>query len=352
MSGLDARLVLRRTSGFTLDLAFRVDPGTTVALLGPNGAGKSTSVWALTGTAPIDDGRVVLDGRVLDDPAAGVFVPPEERQMAAVFQDGLLFPHLDVAANVAFAARAAAGSRREAARVAAEWLERLGVDHLAESRPDQLSGGQAQRVGLARALAARPRLLLLDEPLSALDVGARARVRRVLQEHLAAFAGPRVLITHDPAEAALLADEVVVIEDGSVSQSGPPAEILRAPRTRYAADLAGVNLIAGAAASGMVETGGPVIHSAEPAADGPVLLTIHPRAVSLYPAQPEGSPRNTWSSPVASIERLGESCRVQFDEPLPLTAEITAAALAALGLQPGTRVWISIKATEVGVQPA
>jgi molybdate transport system ATP-binding protein len=280
-----------------------------------------------------------------------VFVPPEERRVGVVFQDGLLFPHLTVAANVAYAARAQAGSSRTAAHTAADWLERLGAGSLAGSRPHELSGGQAQRVGLARALAARPRLLLLDEPLSSLDVGARARVRRLLAEHLATFEGPRILITHDPAEAAALADEVMILEDGAVTQTGPPATILRAPRTAYAADLAGLNLIEGTAAGGEVTTAGPVIRVADTNADGAVLLTIPPRAVSLYPGRPEGSPRNTWEATVSSIEKLNGLCRVSFGNPLPLTAEITVEAREALGLGPGSRVWVAIKATEVGVLP-
>ena len=352
MTGLDAHLVVRRPSGFALDLRLHAPPGTTVALLGPNGAGKSTAVWAIAGVEPIIAGRVALDGRVLDDPAAGVFVPPEERRVGAVLQDGLLFPHLTVAANVAYAARRSAGSARMAFEIAADWLERLDLAHLADGRPGSLSGGQAQRVGLARALAGDPAMLLLDEPLSALDVGARARVRRVLREHLEAFAGPRILITHDPAEAAALADEVVIVEDGSVAQSGPPDAILRAPRTRYAADLAGLNLVPGIASGGEVATAGPTIRVADPVIAGEVLLTIPPQAVSIYPQEPEGSPRNTWRSAVVSIEALNGLCRVSFGAPLPLTGEITVDARNALGLRPGSEAWIAIKATEIGVQPA
>ncbi len=215
-----------------------------------------------------------------------------------------------------------------------------------------MSGGQAQRVGLARALAGGPRVLLLDEPLSALDAGARVQVRRLLRRHLASFAGPRILITHDAAEAAALADEVVIVEDGSVTQTGPPQEILRRPRTRYAAELAGVNLIPGTASGGIVDTDGPAIRVADPAAEGDVLLIIHPRVVSIYPQRPEGSPRNTWRSTVASIEVRDGLCRVEFGEPLPLTAEITTGAREALGLAPGAEAWVAIKATEIGIEAA
>ncbi|MCJ7726772.1 MAG: ABC transporter ATP-binding protein, partial [Acidimicrobiia bacterium] len=295
MSGLQARIVVARPSGFVLDIAFEVPAGVTVALLGPNGAGKSTAVWSLAGVIPISNGRITLGDRVLDDPSAGIFVPPEERRIGALFQDGLLFPHLDVAANISFALRARAPSRREADRRAIEWVDRFGLGDLASRRPGELSGGEAQRVALARALAAEPDLLLLDEPLSSLDAGTRGRVRRMLTEHLAEFNGPRVLITHDAAEASLLADHVVVIEDGAVTQTGTPGELLRAPRTAYAADLAGLNLLSGAAKAGVVAIGGGLtVRIANTAMEGDVLLTIHPRAVAIHPERPAGSPRNTW----------------------------------------------------------
>jgi len=352
MSGLDARLIVRRPSGFVLDATFRADPGTTVALLGPNGAGKSTAVWALAGVIPLDDGSLRLGGRTLDDPVDGVFVAPEDRRIGAVFQDVLLFPHLNVVDNVAFAARRAAGSSQEATGVAHDWLGRLGIDDLAAVRPVELSGGQAQRVALARALASRPDLLLLDEPLSSLDVATRARVRRMLREHLASFEGPRVLITHDPAEAALLADQVVVMEAGAITQTGTPDQILRSPRTPYAADLAGLNLLTGTAAGGIVRLeGGRDIRIGDTSMAGAVLLTIHPRVVSLHPTRPEGSPRNTWSSVVGSVETLGALARIHFDEPIPITAEITDDSRRALGLAPGREAWIAIKATEIGVLP-
>jgi len=352
VSGLRARILIERSSGFVLDIGFEVEPGATVALLGPNGAGKSTAVWALAGVIPIDDGTITLGGRVLDDPATGTFVPPEDRRIGALFQDVLLFPHLDVAGNVAFAMRTRESSQRDANREAARWLERHGLTDLASQRPGELSGGQIQRVGLARALAGDPDLLLLDEPLSSLDVGSRSRARRMLMEHLAGFAGPRVLVTHDPTEASLLADHVVVIEEGAVTQAGTPDEILRSPRTSYAADLAGLNLMTGVAAAGSVTIdGGPVIQIADTSLEGAVLLTVHPRAVSIYPERPEGSPRNTWPSTITSIEALGDLCRIQFGNPLPLTAEITAGARLSLGLEPGREAWVAIKATEVEAIP-
>jgi molybdate transport system ATP-binding protein len=352
VNGLHAQILIDRPLGFVLDIAFDVPAGATVALLGPNGAGKSTAVWALAGVIPLSSGRITLGDRVLDDAAAGIFVPPEQRRIGAVFQDGLLFPHLDVAGNIAFALRAGSPSQREADRRAVEWIARFDLGDLASKRPGELSGGEAQRVGLARALAAGPEMLLLDEPLSALDAGARGRMRRILTRHLAEFEGPRVLITHDAAEASLLADHVVVIEDGSVTQTGTPGELLRAPRTTYAADLAGLNLLAGTAAAGAVAVeGGLTIQTADTSLEGEVLLTIHPRAVAIHPERPGGSPRNTWGSAITSIETLGDLCRVQFEGPVPLIAEITTAARRSLGLEPGMTAWVAIKATEIQVLP-
>ena len=351
-AGLDARLVVRRSPEFRLELDLQVEAGCTVALLGPNGAGKSSAVWALAGVIPIDEGRVTLAGRVLDDPPEGIYVAPEERRMGVVFQDVLLFPHLTVADNVSFVLRPAMKARREASRAASEWLDRFGLGELASLRPSQLSGGQAQQVGLARALAADPDLLLLDEPLSALDVGTRAQARRILTEHLAEFTGPRLLITHDPAEAFLMADRVVIVEDGAVTQTGTPDEIRRHPRTTYAADLAGVNLITGTAAAGMVQIdGGHELQIADTSITGRVLLTIHPRAVSIHADLPEGSPRNTWRSRITSIEVLGDRQRVQFSSPIPLSVEITTASRQDLGLDTGRESWVAVKATEITVRP-
>jgi molybdate transport system ATP-binding protein len=352
VSGLEARVVVRRGPKFRLEAAIGVPDRTTVALLGPNGAGKSTLVWALAGAIPLDEGRITLGGRVLDDRAAGVHVEAQDRRIGAVFQDVLLFPHLTVAGNVAFALRRRCRSDREAQRSALEWLERFGLEGLADLRPARLSGGEAQQVGLARALAGEPALLLLDEPLSALDVAARGHFRRMLAGHLTGFPGPRLLITHDPAEAFLLADRVVVLEHGSVTQTGSPDDIRRHPLTAYAADLAGVNLLTGTARAGTVDVGSAIpLDVADGGADGPVLLTIHPRAISIHTRRPEGSPRNTWRSVIRTAEAAGERTRVQFGDPLPLTAEITTAAFRELGITAGGECWVAVKAAEIAVRP-
>lgn len=349
--GLDARCVVVR-GGFRLDAKVTIAAGRTLAVLGPNGSGKSTLVGALAGLVPLTEGRVELDGRVLDDPAADVFIPPEERRVGVVFQDYVLFPHLTVEENVAFAIKSRRVDRRSVRRVTAEWLRRFDLVELAGRRPGDLSGGQRQRVALARALAADPDLLLLDEPLAAVDATNRVRLRRTLRDHLDRFPGPRLLITHDPVDAFFLADEICVLEEGSVTQVGSADDIRLRPRTSYVADLAGSNFWLGTAASGTVTVTGHRLAVADRTVRGPVFVTVHPRAVSVHLHRPEGSPRNAWQTEVIRLEDHGERVRLQMGNPLSLTAEVTPAAVAALGLASGSIVWVSIKATEIGVEPA
>jgi len=348
--GLEVDLAVRRSDVFELTLNLGIPAGETVALLGPNGAGKSTAVAAIAGLLPIDSGRIALYGTVLDDPAADVFVPADERSVGVVFQDYLLFPHLSVLDNVAFGLRTRRISREKATVRARTWLERLGLGELERRKPGDLSGGQAQRVALARALVTEPALLLLDEPLAALDVTTRTELRHTLAEHLGAFAGPRLLITHDPTEAFLLADDIHVIEDGTVSQNGTADDIRLRPRTQYAADLAGSNLISGTATAGRVDTGAQTMHIADDQVSGPVLLTIHPTAISIHPTRPGGSPRNNWPTTVERVELLGTRVRLRTGPPLPLTLELTEAARSEMALTTGSSVWVAVKATEIGVQ--
>jgi molybdate transport system ATP-binding protein len=227
----------------------------------------------------------------------------------------------------------------------------LGLEDLEQRRPRDLSGGQAQRVALARALVTEPDLLLLDEPLAALDVTTRTELRHTLRGHLDAFIGPRLFITHDPTEAFLLADVIHVIEEGAITQTGTADDIRLRPRSRYVADLAGSNLVEGTATAGSVDVGTATIHIADTALRGPVLLTIHPTAISLHARRPEGSQRNTWRTTVERVEPLGDRVRLRTGAPLPLTVEVTGGSRAELGLEPGAPTWIAFKATEVSVQP-
>jgi molybdate transport system ATP-binding protein len=340
-----------RLGDLDLDVELNGELGETVAVLGPNGAGKTTTLRVLAGLAPIDRGRIVLDGELLDDGDA-VFVAPERRPVGVVFQDYLLFPHLSVLDNVAFGLRSRGTGRAAARAAAAGWLDALSLAEQAAARPHELSGGQAQRVALARALATEPRLLLLDEPLAALDRSARAAVRRDLRTRLAAFPGVRVLVTHDPVDAAVLADRLVILERGRVTQAGTFAEIAARPRSGYVAELVGVNLLGGTAEGDHVDLDGGGQLVVPGAGVGRALAVIHPHSVVLQRDRPASSARNVWPGTVAGIEPLGERVRVRVDGPVPLVAEITPAARRDLDLDAGGAVYAAVKATDVTVFPA
>jgi molybdate transport system ATP-binding protein len=338
---------------FVLAADVSAGDGELLAILGPNGSGKTTLLRVLAGLLAIDDGRVSIDDVIVDDPATGRFVPPEARAVGVVFQDYLLFGHLSALDNVAFGLREH-GARRAAARARARvLLAEVGVEAQAAARPGELSGGQAQRVALARALATEPALLLLDEPLAALDVQTRADTRRQLQQILGRFRGTRILVTHDPVDALVLADRILILEAGAVVQSGTPDEITSRPRSEYVAELVGVNLYRGHADGGDVRVGDAVVTVATECA-GDVTLVIPPNAVVLHLEQPAGSARNAWRGTIAGLERLGtrERVRVRVVGALTIVAEVTPAAVRALDLAEGTEVWAAVKATEIEVFPS
>ena len=218
---------------FRLELDFEVSPGRPLALLGPNGSGKTSAIRALAGLVPLHSGRISVGGRVLEDAESGAFIPPEHRRIGVVFQNYLLFPHLTVVGNVAYGLRSRRMRAQDARAIATEWLDRLGIADLASRKPAELSGGQAQRVALARALAIEPDLLLLDEPLSALDVEVREQVREELAGHIRHFNGSIILVTHSVEDVAALASDVVVLERGAVSQRGTVRELVTAPATPW-----------------------------------------------------------------------------------------------------------------------
>ncbi|MDQ3574309.1 MAG: ABC transporter ATP-binding protein [Actinomycetota bacterium] len=341
-----------RLDGFELDVVITVGSGELVAVLGPNGAGKSMLLRALAGLVPLTAGRVTLDTEILEDTASGMCVPPEQRPVGVVFQDYRLFPYLSALDNVAFGLRCKGVPRTEARRRAQAWLGQVSLTDRAGAHPGQLSGGQSQRVALARALATEPALLLLDEPLSALDVTARGEARRELRRHLASYGGVRLLVTHDPLEALVLADRVVVLENGRVVQIGAPAEVAARPRSQWVADLAGVNLLRGEAKGDSVELVGGDSLMAAGAGKGQVFAVIHPRAVALHSRPPEGTPRNVWKGVTTGIDPEGDRVRVRVNGSVPIVAEVTPMAVADLGLEAGRDVWVSVKATEVAVYPA
>ncbi|MPZ88596.1 MAG: ATP-binding cassette domain-containing protein [Nitriliruptorales bacterium] len=334
-----------------LAATLEVAAGEVVAVLGPNGAGKTTLLRALAGLVPLGAGRVELGGRVLEDTEAGIRLPAEERGVGVLFQDYLLFPHLTALENVAFGLRARGLSRIQAFPRAHAWLERVGLEEVAGARPAALSGGQAQRVALARALALEPGLLLLDEPLSALDAEARLVIRRHLRAHLEAFDGPCVLVTHDPLEAIALADRLVILEAGAVTQSGTIDEVTRRPRSAWVAGLVGLNLYRGYARGHRIDLAAGQGLEAADAADGEVFVAVHPRAVALHRRQPDGSPRNVWSGSVGGLDAQGDRVRVHVDGPLPVVAEVTPAAVSSLDLGNGGRVWVAVKASELDLYP-
>jgi molybdate transport system ATP-binding protein len=343
--GLDARLVVER-GAFRLDVALTVAPGEVVALLGPNGAGKTTALRALAGLAPLSGGHLRLDGVELER------MPPEARPVGVVFQDYLLFPHLSALDNVAFGPRCHGLGKAEARAQAAEWLDRLGLTEHAGAKTRRLSGGQAQRVAVARALATRPRLLLLDEPLAALDARTRLEVRSRLRRHLAEFEAVAVLVTHDPLDAMVLADRLVVVEHGRVVQEGGPSAIARHPRTEYIAQLVGLNLYRGVAEGHSVRLdAGPLITTTE-MLSGPVFVAFPPGAVTLYRERPTGSSaRNLWRCEVAGLEGHGDQIRADLTGELALAADLTTVAAAELDLHPGAEVWATVKAAQTHAYP-
>lgn len=353
MTGLTGHVVVERVA-FRLDVELALEPGEVVAVLGPNGAGKSTLLRAVSGLTPMSSGRLSIGGSVVDDPAADVLVAPADRRIGLVFQDYRLFPHLSVLDNVAFGPRSAGASKADSRRRALEWVTRLGLEAYAERRPATLSGGQAQRVALGRALASDPVALLLDEPLAALDAGTRLDVRSWLRQHLAEFAGPALLVTHDPLDALVLADRIVVLEDGVVTQQGRPSEVTRRPATRYVARLLGINLLPGQVSAGeVVLDGGGVLHVADDGAhSGAVLVAVRPSAISLHAVRPEGSARNVWSGVVDGVEPIGDRVRLSVAGAPTVIVDVTPGAVADLGLVRGIEVWLSAKATELDVYSA
>jgi len=341
-SGLDARVTARRGE-LSLDVHLTAAAGETAAVVGPNGAGKSTVLRVLAGlTAMAEGGWISLDGERLD------LLPVERRPVGVVFQDHLLLPHLSALDNVAYGLRRRRGLRRVAARaLAGDWLERVGVASRAEARPSQLSGGEAQRVALARALAVEPALLLLDEPLAAVDAAARPTLRAELRRHLAGVPGVRVLVTHDPVDAASLADSVVVLEAGRVVQAGPMADLALRPATPYVAQLVGTNRWTGHG-DGRGGVTVDAVHLDVPTAPaGPTVLVVDPRAVTVALHRPAGSARNVWSGRVEAVEAGTGVTRVRVGGDLPVVAEVTAAAAAELALTPGAAVWVAVKAVAI-----
>ncbi len=337
-----------------LDVALELASGQTLALIGPNGAGKSSVLSILGGLLTPDEGTAVLDGRCLFEFHGGrrhEFLPPHRRRLSLLTQDPLLFTRMDVLDNVAFAPRCRGQRRAESRRTGLVWLERVGGAGLHRQRAGELSGGQAQRVALARALAAEPSLLLLDEPLSALDVAAAADLRHILRTLLAGRT--TILVTHDLLDAVLLADQVAVIEQGRIVESGPAGLVMARPRSTFAAGFFGWNLIRGRALGPDALTaadGSTILGEAEASlGGGEAVAVFRPSAVSVHLRPPEGSPRNTFTGRVTALEPLGHLVRVRVGG---LSADVTPGSVTELGLGPGVDVHLAVKAAEVSLYPA
>lgn len=305
--------------------SFVAHAGEVVAVIGPNGAGKSSLVAALAGLVHASGTAV------LTTPEGDVDLlrlPARERRVGLAFQDQVLFPHLTARENVAFGPRSRGVSAAQARAVADEWLARVGISELAGRKPRQLSGGQAQRVSIARALASDPRLLLLDEPMSGLDVGVASGLRIELASHLAEYGGITLLVTHDPIDALTVASRVLVIDGGRVAQFGTPTEVAQRPATAHVARLVGLNVIR----------------------EGDQLRAFGPGSVTIDLHRPDGSARNRWSGSVASVTPYGAVLRLVVHTPdngPELIADVTPQAATELGLAPGREVWASVKESAV-----
>jgi molybdate transport system ATP-binding protein len=345
---------------FTLDVRLTATPARLTVLVGENGAGKSTLLRALAGLVRPARGFARLGELSLFDCSRNRSLPVERRPVGYVPQELALFPHLDVGANVAFGLRSqhlAASAVRSRAHAA---LERFGLAGLAARRPGSLSGGQQQRVALARALVLEPRLLLLDEPLSALDPGTRRTMRAELRQLLAHLPCVTLLVTHQPADALALADDLLVLERGRITQSGALASILGAPGSAYIAEFLGVNLFEGevvgrpGSGTAQVAIGDARLVIPDPGAAERVRLILHPREVVLSLGPPEGSARNRLSGAIREIAPEpphGDTLRVTLASVPPVTAQVTRSAAEELGLVPGMVVIASFKATSLQVSP-
>ena len=340
MAALAADFALPLRS-FRLELALAVDR--TVAVVGPSGAGKTSILRALAGLVRPDSGRISLDDDTWFDSSAGIFRRPEDRRVGLVFQEYALFPHMTVRQNIGYAGRGRVD----------EFLERFRIGALADAHPAQLSGGERQRVALARALARDPGVLLLDEPMSALDAHTKVSVRGELHELLRELDLPTLLVTHDYEDAAALADLVGVVVEGKLRQLAPPAELVARPADAFVAAFTGANLLNGIARPGRDELTEVVLESGElvvstDRGQGPVAVVVYPWEVAVARSRQDDSAQNTVSGEIRSIVQLGNRVRIAIG---PLTAEVTAASAERLGLRVGTPAVASFKATGTRLVP-
>jgi ABC-type sulfate/molybdate transport systems ATPase subunit len=335
-----------RLGTLELEVALEVRAGECLALAGPSGAGKTSVLRVVAGLLRPERGLVEAGGETWLDTERGIELAPEQRRCGYVFQEYALFPHLSAWQNVAYPLRG--GDRRERALAL---LERFGMAELAEAKPATLSGGERQRVAVARALAREPGVLLLDEPLAALDTRTRGSAARELGALLREVAVPALLVTHDFSEAAQLGDRVGVIDAGRVVQEGTPSELAAAPRSAFVADFTGAVVLTGTARGGpdgltVVELDGGGHVTSTDSAEGPVAVSVFPWEIAIEPAgeAPHGSSQNRLAAEVLSVTTVGNRVRLGLAAPQQLAAEVTGTAVHELGLRAGTRVTASWKA--------
>ncbi len=339
---LDARVILNRDS-LTLDVELQLQHGEVIAVLGPNGAGKTSLLHALLGWLELESGWIMVDGEVIDSPDTDSYVPPQHRPFGMVFQDGLLFPHMSVEKNILFGA----GKDFNLKPLA----ESLQANELLAKFPSELSAGERQRAAIARSLAARPKVLFLDEPFSALDIQGKRRGRSLLKEALAIGVSGCLIVTHDLVDAFTLADRVMIIEGGKLTQFDVPDRIRSRPGSEWIADLVGWNYYEGIGEGSVVTLPhGTTIFTAQDDLDGPTSISINPASVSIFKSQPSGSPRNSWLSSIQNIEILDGRARVSLVGEIDICADITTAAANELRQSISSEVWVSVKATEVDTQ--
>lgn len=335
-ASLRARVRVRRRD-FDVDVALEVAPGETVAVMGRSGAGKSTLLDALAGLQPVHEGEISVDGRVLDRVVRPrVRTAPMHRGIVLLGQDARLFPHLTARENVAFGPRAAGVAADEARADADQWLARVGLPGTGDRRPAELSGGEQQRVAVARALAARPRVVLLDEPLVALDAVTASEIRAMLRERLAGVT--TVAVTHDAVDAAALADRLVILERGRVTQAGPVRDVLSAPATAVAARIAGLERLIGTARGGGWESGDARLESTDAASralaahEGWALAAVF-RAADARTGPADGA----WRAGVRSLEQTPSGVRIVTDLGV---AEVPAVEAATVHVGDAVELWI------------
>ena len=346
---LDAHVVVRR-DGFVLDAAIGAAAGEIVALMGPSGAGKSSMLAVISGLSRASEGHVSVGGKTVSSPA--VQLSPQRRGVVLLGQDPHLFPHLSARDNVAFGMRVSADGGRAAARVerrarAERWLERVGLAGRGHRRPAELSGGQQQRVALARALATEPRVLLLDEPFTALDPATRGDIRAMLAARLPAAGVTTVMVTHDIVDAAALAARLIVLEHGRVTQEGPVRDVLAAPASDFVATLAGVNRVPGRIEAGVWCAGGLRLPAAG-IADGDAVALIPLSAVDVVlvsDAAASGAVAS-WTAPVVRLEATAAGARLRTADP-DIVCDVPIAAIAGGGLAEGDTVRLRVDPSDV-----